>query len=85
LRRATDLSLWLGASTVLDCILQQIAYLCIISLLVIGRDACIPELLILPANDILRQEIVAFVDHYVYVLLLVDETFELIGTNVLFI
>ena len=51
----------------------------------IGRDACIPGLPVLPADDVLRQEIVAFVDHYVYVLLLLDKTFELIGTNVLFI
>tara|TARA_B110000285_G_scaffold233783_1_gene308643 strand:+ start:1359 stop:1616 length:258 start_codon:yes stop_codon:yes gene_type:complete len=85
LRRATDLSLWLRTSTVFDCILQQIAYLCLISLLVIGRDACIPGLPVLPADDILRQEIVAFVYHYVYVLLLFDEALELIGTNVLFI
>ena len=51
----------------------------------IGRDARIPGLPVLPANDILRQEIVALVYHYVYVFLLLDETFELIGTNVLFI
>ena len=91
MRRATDLSLWLRASTVFDCILEQIAYLCIICynqircLLMIGRDARIPGLPVLPANDILRQEIVALVYHYVYVFLLLDETFELIGTNVLFI
>ena len=51
----------------------------------IGRDACIPGLPVLPAYDILRQEIVAFVYHYIYVLLLVDETFELAGADVLFI
>ena len=85
MRRATDLSLWLRTSTVFDCILQQVAYLWITSLLVIGRDACIPGLPVLPADDVLRQEIVAFVYHYVYVLLLLDEAFELVGTDVLFI